>query len=130
MPIANCKRCGRIYNRVRRDICPNCIEEEDQLYLKVREFLRENRDASLEEVVKATEIPMQTLIQMIQDGRIMLRDNPNMAYPCERCGSLTQSGRYCMKCTKEIANSLSQAGTQMRDKLIADKKAGRGYYSE
>ncbi len=127
--IANCKRCGRIFNRVRRDICPACITEEDELFVLVRNYLREHRDASMQDVMESTEIEMETLVQMIQDGRIILTDNPNMGYACERCGDFTQSGRLCGKCSKELANSLSVASTEMKDKLKRQKRRG-GYFSK
>ncbi len=127
MAIANCKRCGRIYNRVRRDICPSCIEEEDKIFLKVRDFLREHKNAYMEDVIQGTEVDMDTLIQMIQDGRVILTDNPNMGYACERCGGMTRSGRFCPKCSKELANSLNAASAEMKSKA-AEKRRNGGYY--
>lgn len=130
MAIANCKRCGRIFNRVRRDICTSCIAEEDKMFILVRDYLREHRDAYMQDVIEGTGVDMDVLIQMIQDGRIILTDNPNMNYACERCGGATQSGRFCGKCTKELANSFATAGAQMKSKLANQKAGDRGgYYS-
>ena len=104
MPIATCKRCGRIFNRVRRDICPACIIEEDGWFMAIKTYLHNQNDASLEEVAEATGVQPEYVADMIRDGRLLVRDHPNLAYPCERCKKPTQSGRYCASCSKEIAS--------------------------
>lgn len=129
MAIANCKRCGRIFNRVRRDICASCIEQEDQLFLVVRDYLRANPDAFMDEVIKETGVAMEMLIEMIKDGRIILADNPNINYPCERCGRPTQRGRLCVACAKDMVNSLSEASKSLREKVDKPSNRDRGYHS-
>jgi flagellar operon protein (TIGR03826 family) len=129
MAIANCKRCGRIYNRIRRDICPACIAEEDEIFIKVRDFLREHKNAYMDEVIEGTDVETETLIQMIQDGRVILADNPNMGYACERCGGMTRSGRLCAKCSTELARSLAHASADLKKKSAEQKHKG-GYYSK
>ncbi|MDQ0191094.1 hypothetical protein JI721_08430 [Alicyclobacillus cycloheptanicus] len=128
MAIANCKRCGKIYNRVRRDICPQCIAEEDEAFHLVRTYLRENRDATIEDVVEETGVPMELIISMIQDGRLILRDNPNIFYACEHCGQPTQSGRFCAACSRELSTALQKAGEGLRQRMGGDKTS-RGYFS-
>jgi flagellar operon protein (TIGR03826 family) len=128
VPIANCRRCGRIFNQVRRNICPACVAEEDKAFEVVRAYLRQHRDATMAEVTDATEVPVDMIIDMIRDGRLILRDNPNMNYPCERCGKPTQAGRYCAACSKELSASLAAASAELRQKAKADKES-KGYYS-
>ncbi|WP_083430659.1 TIGR03826 family flagellar region protein [Alicyclobacillus macrosporangiidus] len=128
VPIANCKRCGRLFNRVRRDICPACVAEEDKAFETVRQYLREHRDATMAEVSEETGVGVDLIIAMIQDGRLMLRDNPNLHYPCERCGQPTRAGRYCPRCTKELSASLSAAARDLRKKA-QEMERGQGYYS-
>ncbi len=130
MSISNCKRCGRIFNRVRRDICPACVADEDKLFIKIREYLRKNRSAFIQDVVDATGIDMEVLIEMIQDGRIILSDNPNMGYGCERCGGFTQSGRLCARCSAELAGNLTNASDKLKARANHDKGRQGGYYSK
>ncbi len=127
MTVANCKRCGRIFNRVRRDICPACITDEDKVFIKVRDYLREHKNAFMKDVVEGAEVDMDMLIQMIQNGRIILVDNPNIGYECERCGGFTQSGRFCANCTSELASSLTDASEKL--KLKSRNKNERKYFS-
>lgn len=129
MPIANCKRCGRIFSRSRRDICSECIVQEDREFTLVRSYLRENRDADMNEIIEATQVEMDSIIQMIQDGRLILVDNPNLMYSCARCGEPTQSGRYCSKCSEELVQGFASASSDLRGKLDKTTTQKRGYYS-
>lgn len=130
MPIANCKRCGRIYNRIRRDICSDCIVQEDRAFHIIRDYLREHRDAALAEVALETSVDAELIIDMIRDGRLILRDNPNLFYECERCGNPTQVGRYCANCTKELSASLTHAAEDIRSKLQQSDRSTGGYFSK
>lgn len=130
VPIANCKRCGRIFNKVRRDLCPACVEEEEAAFLRVRDYLRQNKNATIGDVVENTGVPSEKIVQMIQDGRLLLRDNPNLVYPCERCGEMTQTGRLCARCTQEMAKELGESTKNMRRNAEGKKDAEKkGFYS-
>lgn len=129
--IMNCKRCGRMFNRIRRDICPSCIEEEEVAFQTVRKYLREHRNASMPEVVGETGVSLDLVVEMIRDGRLILRDNPNLTYECERCGKPTQSGRYCAACTQELVAGLGGAAADLKKQQQQPKTNERGgYYSK
>ncbi|QSO50367.1 hypothetical protein JZ785_15570 [Alicyclobacillus curvatus] len=129
MPIANCKRCQRIFNKTRRDICPDCIAEEEAAFLTVRAYLREHKDATMAEVTEETGVELEVIVALIQDGRLILRDNPNLTYPCSRCGAQTQAGRYCADCTRELTQEISVARTRLQKDAI-DNSKGAGFYSK
>lgn len=103
MAITHCNRCGRIYNRVRRDICETCIVEENRAFAVVRGYLHDHPDTTMEELVSATDIPEALVVSMIRDGRLILRDGPNLTYACAQCGRPTQVGRFCVSCTRELS---------------------------
>ncbi len=105
MAIAHCKRCGKIYNRVRRDICSACIVEEDRAFAAVRLYLHDHRDTTMEELVERTGTDESLIVSLIREGRLILRDNPNLTYACARCGRPTQVGRFCARCTQEMASA-------------------------
>lgn len=128
MPVANCKRCGRIYNRLRRDICPQCVHEEEEIFLQVRTFLKNHRNANLQELAEGVGVDPDIIVGMIQDGRIILRDNPNISYPCEKCGKPTQSGRLCAVCSAEMVRDLQIASSELSAQKEKSHK-GKGFYS-
>lgn len=129
MAIANCKRCGRIFNKVGRDICRDCIQAEDSMLTEIRQFLRKHAMANIYEVAEGTNVPHGHIVDFIRDGRLILRDNPNMTYPCERCGKPTLSGRLCATCTSEMSKELKSAGLQLHDKNKGNERPGGGFYS-
>ncbi len=128
VPIANCKRCNRIFNKGRRDICPQCVVEEDAAFRTVKAYLKDHRDATLGEVTTNTGVDVELLVDMIRNGRLLLRDNPNLTYPCERCGQPTHAGRYCPSCAAELASALSGAQEELVRK-VKEAAHNDGYYS-
>lgn len=129
LTVANCKQCGRIFNRVRRDICADCSAQEDRTLTVIRGYLKEHRDANIQEVSGGTEVEYDTIVRMIQDGRLLLRDNPNMTYPCERCGTSTTSGRFCANCSKELAQGFGDVRGALKAKNLATDKDKGGFFS-
>lgn len=127
MTLANCRQCGRLFNQVARDICPQCIAEEEEQFMKVRDYLRDNRYASMAEVSEATEVPVTLIIRFIQEGRLKVVQNPNITYPCERCGKAIAHGRYCQECATEMKKSLDQLMEKIQPPA-EEKKTGKYYY--
>ncbi|MGX1901495.1 TIGR03826 family flagellar region protein [Thermolongibacillus altinsuensis] len=111
----NCPRCGRLFvkNQI-RDVCEQCYKEEEKLFEKVYTFIRkrENRTATLAQVVEATGVDESLIVKWIKNGRLRLVQFPNLGYPCERCGKTIREGRLCQECItrmkKEIEKVLSE----------------------
>lgn len=41
MALAKCKRCKNLFNKiVDKDICPACMEKEEEEFQKVKDFLK------------------------------------------------------------------------------------------
>ena len=47
--LRNCARCGKVYAKTVRDICPECYRKEEEDFQKVYRFLqnRKNREATI-----------------------------------------------------------------------------------
>lgn len=128
MPIAYCKRCERIFNKGKRDICPACVQAQENSFTLVRGYLKEHHDATMYEVSEETGVPVADIIYLIRDGRLMLRDNPNLTYPCERCGGPTQAGRYCGSCAEELTGALNSAKSTLEEKARQHPKEKQAGY--
>ncbi|MBC9784470.1 flagellar protein [Heliobacterium chlorum] len=115
MNVKNCPRCNRIFiPQGGRRICPVCVREEEEKYEKVREYLREYPGATLLEVVNATGVDEDTILQYIKEGRIEASDFQDAAIECERCRTPISSGRLCAKCQGDLARELQQAAGSFR----------------
>ncbi|MFO1444408.1 hypothetical protein KDN24_14610 [Bacillus sp. Bva_UNVM-123] len=108
--LTNCPNCGEIFVRNQfRDICQNCWKEEEKSYERVYQFIRkrENRTATMAQVVEATEVEEALLLKFIKSGRLKLAQFPNLGYPCDKCGTNIREGKLCASCTDEFRKDLS-----------------------
>ncbi|MFC4768258.1 TIGR03826 family flagellar region protein [Effusibacillus consociatus] len=108
MTLSNCKECGRLFNRYAKDICPNCIKQEEDDFYKVSGYLRDNQGSTPQEVHEATEVSLEKIYRFIREGRLIAKNFPGMTYPCERCGIPIQMGRFCRTCTDDLKAELNR----------------------
>ncbi len=69
MSLKPCKICGRLYDSVRGKFCAQCLQEIDEFYPKVREFIRDHRNTrfsvdSLSEEMGVDIIRIQALVDL------------------------------------------------------------------
>ncbi len=108
---SNCPSCGSIFMKnAFNTVCHKCKKVEEAFYDKVYNFMkkRENRAATMEQVINATGIEEELLYKFIKSGRIQTTRFPNFGYPCDKCGTIIRQGKLCDKCTNEIKSDLQQ----------------------
>nr|WP_017553668.1 TIGR03826 family flagellar region protein [Heyndrickxia coagulans] len=124
--LANCPNCGKLYvkNPV-RDVCEDCYREEEAAFERVFQFLRkrENRAATIETIVEKNHVPEKLVFKWVRNGRLLIAHFPNLAYPCDRCGKLIQSGKLCEECAKTIAKDLERFEKEKKRQEEIRKKA-------
>lgn len=126
MDVTNCSKCSRLYikNPV-RDICDKCYKEEEMAYDKVSTYLkkRENRTATMLQVVQDTGVSEDLIHKFIKQGRIKLVQFPNLTYPCETCGNPIQTGKLCEQCLTELRKDLEIfEREEQRQKELEERK--------
>ena len=126
--IKDCPRCGAFFNyNGLREVCASCAQKEEKLYEDVYRFLRrrENRAATVEQISEQTGVTKDMLYDWVRRGRLQPALFPNLGYPCDRCGAITQSGKLCERCTGEIERDLNQmeAAEALRRSLNDDERA-------
>ncbi|WP_188454141.1 TIGR03826 family flagellar region protein [Virgibacillus oceani] len=129
--LANCTRCDAVFVKTIREICQKCYKEEERAFDLVYSFLRQrkNREATLMEIVDATEVEEELIIKFIKEKRLRTSQFPKLAYPCEKCGGNIISGKLCSNCSKELLNDLEQH--EQIEKRVSDNKENNSsiYYS-
>lgn len=113
MVLAKCRRCGKIFNKViEKDLCPACLEAEEEEFQKVKSFFREHPRARLEEASQKTGVDKKTIMQFLKDGRLQLVLPEEEAFQeglsCERCGRPILQGKLCAECRKKLGLLVSQ----------------------
>lgn len=110
MDVRNCPECGKIYRYAGRTLCPKCIEEDEKDFLKVKDYLRQNRGASIVEISDETDVEETKVIAYLREGRLQLvPGQTGIILHCERCNAQILSGRYCEACVKEVKSGFQQA---------------------
>lgn len=126
MNIANCPRCGKLFTKNFRDVCPNCIKEIDHEYSLCAEHLRQNKGLTTHELSDATGVSVRQISKFIREGRISIIGAPNLGYPCEVCATMIREGNMCQDCRTRLIKDVGQMNEQM--KADALKNANSAIY--
>lgn len=124
--LKNCKRCGRLFVYTGNPLCSYCLEEDEKIYKKVREYIEQHPRCTVMEVSEALDVPVEKIIQFLREGKLELsKENSNMMLDCERCGRPIKTGRFCKECAEVLEKELArQAG---RTNIAGKKEKQRMY---
>lgn len=80
MSLITCKLCGRLFDSTRKKICTQCLEELDDFYPKVREYIRDHRDAHFSVDTLADDMGVDILrVQTLVELGYLDRDVPGLS---------------------------------------------------
>lgn len=97
--LRNCRRCGKLFAYMGNPLCRQCIDQDEELFIKVREYIEKNLKCTTIEVASALDVPVEKILQFLREGKLELgKENTNMLLDCERCGRSISTGRYCSEC--------------------------------
>ena len=105
--LPNCPNCQSLFvKNPFRDVCETYYKNEESIYREVYRSIRkrENRTASIAQVVNATGIEESLLMKWIRSGRLQIISNSNLGYDCEHCGE----GRFCESCREDLRADLEK----------------------
>jgi flagellar operon protein (TIGR03826 family) len=126
--VANCPSCGRLFARGAKDICPACIQEIEKQFEACAKFLRENKGTNINELSEETGVPVRQISKFIREGRLDLRNAPNMTYPCEICGTEIRSGHLCEECRGKMSRDYKHLTEDEARRREQERRArGAGY---
>ncbi|CAH0118022.1 MULTISPECIES: TIGR03826 family flagellar region protein [unclassified Paenibacillus] len=120
MNVENCPRCGKIFAKYFRDLCPACLREIEAEYELCVKYLRENKEATIQELSEATGVTMRQITRFVREGRISMKNAPNLTYPCEICGVPIREGHMCDSCRGRLARDISNLA---EDEKLKDRNA-------
>ncbi|MBM7551437.1 TIGR03826 family flagellar region protein [Thalassobacillus pellis] len=131
--LANCPRCGQLFVKATQTVCTACYKEEEAAFNTVYNFIRkrENRQATMDEVEKATGVDKGLIMKFVKQKRLRKSQFPNLSYACESCGNPIQDGKLCESCIgtfrKELkyADEIASLDKESREKSLQK----HAYYS-
>ncbi|HZJ82169.1 MAG TPA: MerR family transcriptional regulator [Clostridia bacterium] len=126
MDIRNCKRCNGIFQYRGSKYCPTCMQEFDDLFIKVRDYIYDNPKANIMEVSGETGVEEDIILQFLKDGRLEL-ESATLDFVCERCDVPITTGRYCNLCIEELGRELKKGLNEAAGKPQQSKSSRRMY---
>ncbi|WP_042350845.1 TIGR03826 family flagellar region protein [Bacillus massiliigorillae] len=129
--IANCPNCSTIFEKTKfRDVCDQCYKEEEKMFDKVYRYIKkkENRTATVEQVLEDTGIEEELLIKFIKTGRLRPLLYPNLRYKCEKCGELIREGQLCPTCKEKMVKELKTFEAEEKRKNDIIERSSRNTY--
>lgn len=129
MNVKNCRKCGRIFNYVAGPfVCPACRDSLEADFQRVKEYVRENRGATISQVSEECEVEVSQINQWLREERLELTEGSAITLQCETCGAPITCGRYCDKCRRELAMGLNNVvnSSRRQESVSADKSVKDG----
>lgn len=109
--LRNCPICGKIFIKVVRNICPDCLDQEEREYEEVRKYLKDAPGASVSEVSEVTGVSEDRVLKWMREGRLDVALTVG-GLTCRSCGAPITAGNLCVRCAHELAARIkSMSGT-------------------
>jgi flagellar operon protein (TIGR03826 family) len=105
--LRNCSKCGRLFGYVSKPICSYCVDEEEDEFSKVKDYLYDYPGSNVFEVSEATGVSTEKIMRFLKEERLQVNsENPNMLLECETCSRPITTGRFCQNCKNDLHTSL------------------------
>lgn len=114
--VDNCPRCGKLYVKNPRGMCPACMKEIDQQCEECIQYLREHRNCTIQELSDATGVSIKQITLFIKEGRISIAEAPQMMYACEVCGAPIREHKMCEACRARLIKGIREVEEDERRK--------------
>ena len=129
MEMRNCKKCGKIFASYGERVCEDCKNEEDKVFMKLKEYIYDNPSTSIKKLSEGTEVEESVILRFIREGRIELSSPEGIELECEMCGAKIYVGKYCEKCKKKLAGDMTQMADdserrRMLERFQAEQRNG------
>lgn len=119
MNVKNCKRCRKLFNYSFgvEIYCPSCKEAIEEIFHKVKEYIRDNKGASIEEVSKEFDIKPEQIHKWLQEGRLELTEDSMISLSCKSCGARILSGTLCKRCEQSLKEGFGVASRDISSNI-------------
>lgn len=108
MDVRPCRSCKQLFNYLSGPpICPSCQDKLEKKFKVVREYVRENPHATMQEIANAGEVSVKQLKNWVREERLKFSDDSPIGLDCMNCGKTIKFGKYCESCKGKMANALS-----------------------
>mgnify|MGYP003491763667 CR=1 FL=1 len=126
MNVTNCRTCGRLFNQLTNEkICPACKQDLEDSFQKVKAYLEEYPNSTVEQVATDNEVSMKQIKQWVREERLVFSEGSLQGVECENCGVMIRTGRYCEECKLKIKGNLMSALDKPKDTTVRRQERER-----
>jgi RecJ-like exonuclease len=69
MKLKNCKNCGKVFIEKNSELCDKCHQEQEMKYIRVKDYLWDNDQATIDDIHQATGISKNVIRKFVREGR-------------------------------------------------------------
>ncbi|WP_418791027.1 TIGR03826 family flagellar region protein [Phosphitispora sp. TUW77] len=128
--LRNCPECGKVFVKINKNLCLDCIEKEEAEFEEVRKYLKDNPKAPVEEIVEITGVQEKKVLRWMREGRVDISFfDGSKGLTCKSCGTVIKTGNFCAKCAKDLSAQMKgAAGQRTIRQEEPEKEKKRGMY--
>lgn len=109
MSFSNCPKCGKLFHFINNPLCDNCKKEEEEIFEKVREYVKDNPGSNINKISQETEVSQKKILKYVREGRIELSSEIGMGIQCEKCGRNIRTGKFCTNCISNLSKHITKS---------------------
>lgn len=109
--LITCRICGQIMVKISRDVCPKCFKQEEELFSRVKTFLKNNPGVSVAQVAQSCDCSEEQVWGFIKSGRLDRIGLSQIAHHCELCNKIIYEGVMCDECQRQLKSQLNTLNT-------------------
>lgn len=122
MELRNCPECGGVFTYLRVNLCPACMNKDDEDFKKVRSFIIRNKHLGIPKIAEETGVSEEKILRYIRDGRIAIASvNEAVILKCEVCGKSITSGRLCEICSTKLSAGIKKQIADENKKILEER---------
>lgn len=124
MDVRNCRGCGKLFNYVSGmgQLCEACEKQLEEKFLKAKEFIRENKGATISQVAEAAEVTPKQVEKWVREERLTFAEGSAVGIECEKCGAMIRSGRFCPACKGSMTDGLSGLYQEKKPEVVKKER--------
>jgi hypothetical protein len=101
--------------------------EVDEAYVKVRNFLYENKgDASVSDIAEKTEVDEEIILYLLSENRLYMKTWTGNSKTCQICGTPIVTGTICNSCLAKMRVDKPSEATATAEPVKTTKTLRRG----
>jgi predicted amidophosphoribosyltransferase len=105
MPVANCPKCNKVFQRTVNPLCPTCHQETLSNVSVVYRFVQEHPQQTLEQIAKHCNLTAKELETIVFSGKLGTAAHQIIFY-CQGCNrkvsALKRKGHFCPECAVKL----------------------------